>query len=364
MCETPPYTWKTLCVGRVFLTVLIILMFSDNVKSDRRSFLWQQAASPPYHKPSTQSHSDHNWILTPPFLHTSRIGVQHWDSAVTFCLTSASQSLWSFIKPTTCLSVMTASVGEIWQQETAKCKVTVQGSVLFPLQHLWLSWCCPSGQGPHLPCCGNFVCKAQWAHFCVVQEQQKTFHFPLPPALSHLGPLPTLDKGKHTIWERSSCQTSATSSHWSHQQSCEGKPSYRKVCLNFANATWLLPQLALNSLCPFQTLYPASLQTEVRALQALLCLALPARREEPCAGGTKWPRAWTWSWSSPSLQAGKGAGAGEEQFCLKHTSLWAAVTWRAGQTHNVIIFIIHKSPVFHAPSQLYDTVDQTLLEKE
>lgn len=65
----------------------------------------------------------------------------------------------------------------------------------------------------------------------------------------------------------------------------------------------------------------------------------------------------------PCMQA-KALKWAEEQFCLKHTSLQPAVTWTAGQTHDVILFIIHKSPAFRTPSQFYDVVDQTLLEKE
>lgn len=66
--------------------------------------------------------------------------------------------------------------------------------------------------------------------------------------------------------------------------------------------------------------------------------------------------------SAPWVQA-RALKQAEEQFCLKHTSLQTAVTWREIQKHDVILFIIHKSPAFCTSSQLHD-VDQSLLEKE
>lgn len=95
------YTRKILCVRRAdmrLLTILTILTFPDNTNSHRRSFPWPQAASTPYCKPGTWSYLDQNQVLPFPFLHTSRIEVEHWDSEVTSCLTCAPKSLWSFVR--------------------------------------------------------------------------------------------------------------------------------------------------------------------------------------------------------------------------------------------------------------------------
>lgn len=181
-----------------FLSILTIFTFSDNTHSHRRSSLWAQAASALCHKPGTQRCLDQNWILThiPPPIAEELVlsaGTLQWPAWLVFHSSMAA-----------CKNLLLPAYQWLLQvlgQEIAKCTMTVQGRVLFPVQCMPLSWCHPWGQGP---CYGNSVCKALCASAqpCwEVQEQEKGLSSPSCSfTLVTLGPSA---KGKLMILERS-----------------------------------------------------------------------------------------------------------------------------------------------------------------